>query len=99
MSENDRRIMAGGRQEVVEEEVTVAGQQHTWLSAKAPYRDEHGEVLGLIGISRNITDRKRAHEAQRQLAATAESQRAQLQAIIDRIVQGIASSMRTARCE
>ncbi|HET9023181.1 MAG TPA: PAS domain-containing protein, partial [Burkholderiaceae bacterium] len=87
--DNDRRIMAGGRQEVVEEEVTMAGGLHTWLSAKAPYRDEHGEVLGLIGISRNITERKRAHEAQRQLAAAAEAQRAQLQVVIDRLVQGI----------
>jgi len=61
----------------------------TWLSAKAPYRDENGELLGLIGIARNITDRKRAHDAQRRLAAAAEFQRGQLQAIIDRIVQGI----------
>ena len=89
LMENDRRIMAGGRQEVVEEEVTMGGVVRTWLSAKAPYRDENGELLGLIGIARNITDRKQAHEAQRRLAAAAEFQRGQLQAIIDRIVQGI----------
>ncbi|MGZ8253824.1 MAG: PAS domain-containing protein [Burkholderiaceae bacterium] len=89
VTENDRRIMDGGRQEVVEEELTMGGKLDTWLSAKAPYRDESGEVLGLIGISRNITERKRAHEAQRRLAAVAEAQRAQLQAIVDRIVQGI----------
>jgi PAS domain S-box-containing protein len=87
--ENDRRIMATGTHEVVEEEISRAGQHHTWLSAKAPYRDEHGEVLGLIGISRDITERKRADDSVRRLAATAESQRAQLQAIVDSIVQGI----------
>jgi PAS domain S-box-containing protein len=87
--DNDRRIMASGRQEMVEEEVTMGGVPLTWLSAKSPYRDDNGEVLGLIGISRNITERKRAHDAQRRLAAAAESQRAQLQVIIDRIVQGI----------
>ncbi|MGZ8254836.1 MAG: PAS domain-containing protein [Burkholderiaceae bacterium] len=86
---NDERVMAQGRQEVVEEEVNVDGVPRTWLVAKAPYRDENGELLGLIGISRDITDRKRAHEAQRRVAAAAEAQRAQLQAIVDRIVQGI----------
>jgi PAS domain S-box-containing protein len=89
VTETDRRIIESGRPEVVEEEVTTGGTTRTWLSAKAPYRDEQGEVLGLIGIARNITERKKAHEAQRRLAAAAEAQRAQLQAIIDRIVQGI----------
>jgi PAS domain S-box-containing protein len=89
VSENDRRIMADGRPDVVEEEVTMGGTPLTFLSAKAPYRDEQGEVLGLIGIARDITERKKAHDAQRRLAAASEAQRAQLQAIIDRIVQGI----------
>ena len=89
VTENDERVMARGRQEVIEEELSVDGAPRTWLVAKAPYRDENGDLLGMIGISRDITDRKRAHEAQRRLAATAEAQRAQLQAIVDRIVQGI----------
>ena len=89
VTENDERVMALGRQEVIEEVVNVDGAPRTWLVAKSPYRDENGNLLGLIGISRDITERKQAHDAQRRLAATAEAQRAQLQAIVDRIVQGI----------
>ena len=48
----------------------------------APLRDDAGQVTHLVASAVDITERVR-------LAATAEAQRAQLQAIIDRIVQGI----------
>lgn len=32
-------------------------RKHVFLDAKSPYRDEDGEVVGLIGISPDITDR------------------------------------------
>ncbi len=89
VAENDRRVMASRRRELVEEEITMHGVVHTWLSEKAPYVDEHGALLGLIGISRNITERKREQDRQRRFADVAEAQRAQLQAIVDRLVQGI----------
>jgi PAS domain S-box-containing protein len=52
--ENDQRIMNSGETEVVEE--TPDGIR-TFLGMKAPYRNELGEVVGLIGISNDITDR------------------------------------------
>jgi PAS domain S-box-containing protein len=52
--ENDQRIMESGQTEVVEE--TPDGIR-TFLGMKAPYRNETGEVIGLIGISNDITDR------------------------------------------
>lgn len=60
----DREIMFGGKPQVVEETLTTAGVPRTWLATKAPLRDANGAVVGLIGISRDITDRKRA-EAER----------------------------------
>ncbi len=36
------------------------------LSTKVPLRDEHGNVTGLVGIGRDITERKRAEEALRE---------------------------------
>jgi len=45
----------------------------TWaLSTKMPLRDEHGNIVGTFGLSRDITDRKRAEEALRLAKEAAE---------------------------
>jgi PAS domain S-box-containing protein len=51
---NDQRIMETGQTEVVEESPDGI---RTFLGMKSPYRNEAGEVVGLIGISNNISDR------------------------------------------
>ena len=58
--ERDRRVMAAGVAGTEEEELTAAGITRTYLATKAPYHDEAGKVVGLIGISRDITERNRA---------------------------------------
>ncbi len=63
--ENDQRIMHSGQMEVIEETVVVAEGPRTYLSSKAPYRDAEGRIIGLIGVAREITARKRAEEALR----------------------------------
>ncbi|WP_312707989.1 PAS domain-containing protein [Stenotrophomonas sp.] len=61
----DERIMASGRTEQLEEKISFAdGRQAWWLSTKAPLRDADGTVIGLVGTSLDITDRKAA-EAER----------------------------------
>ena len=60
--ENDQRIMASGQTEVVEESPDGI---RTFLGMKAAYRNEAGVVIGLIGISYDISDRKRI-EAERE---------------------------------
>ncbi|WP_165943305.1 PAS domain-containing sensor histidine kinase [Roseicella aquatilis] len=60
----DRRIMDNGLTERVEETVSLPdGTPAVWLSTKAPFRDAAGRVVGLIGTSIDITDRKRAEAA------------------------------------
>ncbi len=54
----DRRIMDTGQTEVVEEQVDVAGKQRWFLTTKSPWRDERGRIVGLIGIARDITERR-----------------------------------------
>ncbi|HSV53106.1 MAG TPA: PAS domain-containing protein [Burkholderiaceae bacterium] len=67
--ENDRRIMERGAAMEMEESVPLPdGTQRVWLSRKVPYRDDQGRVIGLLGISRDITERKRV-EAERDTLA------------------------------
>jgi two-component sensor histidine kinase len=50
----------------MEETLSGAGGTKTYLSTKSPLRATDGSVIGLVGISMDITGRKKA-EAQRQL--------------------------------
>ncbi|WP_168219430.1 PAS domain-containing protein [Limnoglobus roseus] len=59
----DRRVMAGGVLETSEEELTAAGVTRTYLATKAPYRDADGKAIGVIGISRDISDQVMAERA------------------------------------
>src|SRR5262249_27358144 len=52
---------------------TAAGVTRTYLSTKGPYRDAQGNVLGVIGISRDISERKRAEERFRLVVESAPS--------------------------
>lgn len=59
----DERVMSSGRSEQVEEAVSFPdGRRAFWLSTKAPLRDADGTVVGLVGTSLDITDRKAAEE-------------------------------------
>ncbi|MGV3663871.1 MAG: PAS domain S-box protein, partial [Prosthecobacter sp.] len=63
--ENDRLAIASGRALTQEETVTIDGVMRTYLATKAPYHDSSGKIIGLIGISRDISERK---QQERQLA-------------------------------
>jgi|GEM_PF-5286129 len=61
---NDRRLMRANRVEEFEETIGVANQEErVWLSIKAPLRDRHGEVTGLVGVSWEVTEKKRSESA------------------------------------
>jgi PAS domain S-box-containing protein len=62
---NDERIMESGLAEEVEERIGGEnGHTRTWLSNKSPLRSANGNVVGLVGVSVEISDRKRAEESQ-----------------------------------
>ncbi|HEV3263102.1 MAG TPA: MASE1 domain-containing protein [Gemmataceae bacterium] len=74
--EHDRLIMASGETRTYDDVGTAAGATRTYLSTKGPYRDPDGRVIGLIGISRDISDRKRMEqELRRQATELAEADR------------------------
>jgi PAS domain S-box-containing protein len=62
LREVDRRILASGQGETYDESFVVHGETRYFSTAKTPHRDDDGAPLGIIGISRDITDRKRAEE-------------------------------------
>jgi two-component system cell cycle sensor histidine kinase/response regulator CckA len=63
----DLTVIAGNALTNEEERFHDAGGNPQWyLTTKVPLRDESGEVVGLIGLSRNITDRKLAEGQLRQ---------------------------------
>ncbi len=55
ITETDKRIMNSGQLNILEEE--VAGR--IWSVKKWPLRDDDGKIIGIVGISRDITDSKR----------------------------------------
>jgi len=59
VQERDRRILAQGVPETEEETLTSDGITRTFLATKAPYRDGQGHIVGTLGISRDITERRR----------------------------------------
>ena len=79
----DRAVMDGAESKTYEETVTDAtGKRSTFLSTKGPIFDNDGELLGLFGIARDISERRRAEEQ------VIESQTC-LQATLDSAAEGI----------
>jgi PAS domain S-box-containing protein len=62
----DREVVESGRVQTYEEFGTAAGVTRLYSSTKGPFHDPSGHVVGLLGICRDITDRKRAEEEIRQ---------------------------------
>ncbi len=63
--EHDRRAMAAGKPTSNEEWITFADDGHRALleTIKTPMHDARGTLVGVLGIGRDITDRKGAEDA------------------------------------
>jgi PAS domain S-box-containing protein len=55
----DREVARTGLPHESNEHLTIAGQKRIYHTTKTPYRDQKGNLLGVIGISRDITERLR----------------------------------------
>jgi len=62
---DDRHVIKTGIPLVNKEEggESIGGGEHWVLTTKLPWRDNKGNIIGLFGISKEITDRKQAEEA------------------------------------
>lgn len=75
MEADDRQVLKTG-QAVINKEEKLPGRygQPVWmLTSRIPLRDEQDQVVGLVSISRDITQRRQAEEQIRNLSLVAEN--------------------------
>ena len=70
--EHDRRVIEEGRSLTYEDQDVIAGTKHTFLTTKSPYRDAAGNLVGVIGIAREITAQRQTAVALREAKEEAE---------------------------
>ncbi len=65
IADHDRRVIETEQPSTMEELLTAGGIARTFFANKAPLRDERGNVAGIIGVARDISDRKCMEDALR----------------------------------
>ena len=71
--EEDRQVMESGQARTYEQEATVLGVTRHYLATRVPYRDDEGRILGVMGISRDMTAQKKSEQELREAKETAEA--------------------------
>ena len=59
---SDQRIMSTGSSESIEEVLVREGNSFVWKTIKTPFKDENGNILGIIGLSWDISEQRRKDE-------------------------------------
>src|SRR5262245_23499739 len=74
-SEDERRVMDSGESLINRQEagVDANGNAVVILTTKVPLRDEHGNIVGILGIGRDITARVRVEAEVRAAQEAAEA--------------------------
>jgi PAS domain S-box-containing protein len=83
---DEQRIMSTGAALIgIEEKETWPDGRITWVSStKTPLRDASGKIIGIVGISRDVTERKQMESA---LAEQAEAYRALFSTAFDGVIE------------
>jgi two-component system sensor histidine kinase/response regulator len=72
---DERQVLATGRALLNKDEPGRAldGSPAAILTSKVPFRDASGEIVGIVGVGRNITERKAVEEVLREYEKVVES--------------------------
>jgi two-component system, NarL family, sensor histidine kinase UhpB len=94
---DEREVLRTGRALLNREERVIDGQgSERWmLTSKVPLRDDQGRIIGLVGISRDITERKLAEATLRKSEAALHESRTQLQALSRGLVEALENERAT----
>ncbi|MEQ2009008.1 MAG: PAS domain S-box protein, partial [Limisphaerales bacterium] len=65
--QTDEEVVASGQMQMQEEMAVLPQGTRYFLANKAPWRDKDGNIIGIIGVARDITDRKQAEAEQARL--------------------------------
>ncbi|MDB9510150.1 PAS domain S-box protein [Kamptonema animale CS-326] len=92
--EIDRQIIATGQSLTYSQDVPLSDEIRNFLTTKSVYRDSEGNALGVIGISRDITERKQAEialqRANEELEIRVEKRTANLKQVLKQLQTQIA---------
>ena len=79
-----QKVIQSGQPLVSREEPTVdvAGNRKWYSTTKVPLRDSRGKIVGLVGISRDITARKLAEEDRERLMQTLALKNEELESVL-----------------
>ena len=74
---DDRRVMQTGEPETFEQTLPFASEDRIFLTTKCPWKNSDGETIGVIGVSRDVTEWKQTisalHDSRERLRAIIES--------------------------
>ncbi len=65
INERERRLLADGRPQKFEETFLLGGKLRNLFTAKSVCRDSLGNVIGLVGVTRDVTEEKEFEKALR----------------------------------
>ena len=81
---DEQEVMQSGQPSVgkEEKEMWLDGRETWSLTSITPFRDKEGNIIGIFGIARDITPRKRAEEEREQLLAELEAKNRELDSFV-----------------
>jgi PAS domain S-box-containing protein len=77
LDEKERLVLDSGEPMIIEETLISPLGERTYLTTKAPLRDEHGRITGVIGVATDITERKEAQRSLEKLVVAEQRLRAE----------------------
>jgi PAS domain S-box-containing protein len=92
--EDDRKVMESGRIKRVEEPLRDPQGRQFWIETiKVPVMDGRGQVIGTVGIAREITERKRMEDDLRRSRDELEVRVRERTAELEKVTEGLRSEI------